>query len=1398
MANSPLSVWDVRVVYATTLAIRSYIPRWTSLEFSDQLSDVGSGKITLDYNDTFVDQFNTEFGFGTLFDGSHAIQILRNQTLVFTFLIEDVDVQRAGYAQETIIAGRGIAAQLDWAAVLPENYSLASEAEMGEGIQLLPRELKGYEFLARFATTANLSAVYAYSELSGTLTASANGAFPTTDGITEIGLNDTILVKNQTNTAHNGVYLITNLGSGSTKWVLERDANLAYYDDRWCYVGARTFVEEGTANGQKAFQMDTCPSSEATEPRLGTTAITFSAATTVFTAVGGFYILFKEADTGYELSMQQGATWGDTRTGYGRGGVGNKVAWALSLDSVLNSSEGLTDSKGSTPKDGGNITLDYGKTLLETISTVCEQTECHWHVSPTGVISIARKPNNLYVVPFATDRTAGSSAVMLPLPLANSSQTKTSSRDLRSVVFATNSYMINSSKDADILATHGRRESFYTGPGNDTIAVSNTAIAGLKKAAGLTFGIDIDFVETEDRQAFLDFGLGDKVLVEYDIGSYEPRIVNGISVSIGSDMQTSVQLTFEAVIPDALVKLQNQSIYGSAEGSRLKTLVSSQPRVAAASIRNAPVPSIEGMSNRVSVSWETSASQNASGYEVVVYRTDFLNRITAASRSANVATLTSADAPLLQVGDLVTVIMANATNSAYNTTNAAVTATYAPNVIGGTFSYANTAGNASGVLLDGSMFEGGFKISSYARSVNNTTITTSRTHGFTVGQKVIIDNTGNTTVDDFAVTIISVPTTTTFIYANSGPDTSGTPAAATVKLIVEYRSTRVPARTSSAIVEGLATSGRPYLTKVISLNSNGDHAESTAARGFFSAGGGVNGQAVDEYALQVVGGAIKSPNYLAGNTGWIIRNDGSSEFSSVTVRGAITASTIDIGSGNTSFHVDTAGNIWSGNAALGSAPFKVLNTGALTATGANISGTITATSGTFNGRLQAGDIYIPSFASPVFSVTTGGALTATNANITGTITASSGSFTGKITVPGTATQFGKNINDAANYQGIKIGGLAGEWKNAWVERSDGSVYFNAQNVAGTNRFYMDSSDSLLSMGNGVFSVNNAGAMTATSGTIGGWKINSSSIQSANNEVTLNSAGDFTMGSNANDRATITSNGDFFVTGYDGAQVGNTRMYGGFFNVKKGANAGATEANCQVTFQAISFFKATNTGSYGVWINGGNDGGSAFIDVGETGITDNGSVSASGWFRSKGDTGWYNQTYGGGIYMEDTTWIRTYNNKNFYCNTQIRSNFFSFESTTVSDSADTLVRDATNGRIYIKNSSRDLKENIFNITNSLDTLEKLSPVSFNWKMSEEDKQDEYKILTKQTYKTMGFVLEDVVDISPELVTWRKKEEDGSLYPGYWKTDDFIALAIQGIKELNKKVSDLELELSILKG
>jgi hypothetical protein len=47
------------------------------------------------------------------------------------------------------------------------------------------------------------------------------------------------------------------------------------------------------------------------------------------------------------------------------------------------------------------------------------------------------------------------------------------------------------------------------------------------------------------------------------------------------------------------------------------------------------------------------------------------------------------------------------------------------------------------------------------------------------------------------------------------------------------------------------------------------------------------------------------------------------------------------------------------------------------------------------------------------------------------------------------------------------------------------------------------------------------------------------------------------------------------------------------------------------------------------------------------LTVNGQLIVSDWFRSTGNTGWYSNTYGGGIYMTDGTWVRVYNGKRFF-------------------------------------------------------------------------------------------------------------------------------------------------------
>lgn len=43
----------------------------------------------------------------------------------------------------------------------------------------------------------------------------------------------------------------------------------------------------------------------------------------------------------------------------------------------------------------------------------------------------------------------------------------------------------------------------------------------------------------------------------------------------------------------------------------------------------------------------------------------------------------------------------------------------------------------------------------------------------------------------------------------------------------------------------------------------------------------------------------------------------------------------------------------------------------------------------------------------------------------------------------------------------------------------------------------------------------------------------------------------------------------------------------------------------------------------------------------------GSIRATSWIRTDGATGWYSQSYGGGIHMTDSTWVRVYSDKQFY-------------------------------------------------------------------------------------------------------------------------------------------------------
>jgi hypothetical protein len=99
----------------------------------------------------------------------------------------------------------------------------------------------------RAATTGNLAANYSngIGGVGATLTGTTNGAFPLIDDveITTTNGGRGVLVRAQTNAAYNGRYNLTDLGSGTTPWVLTR---CGLCDQASEIPGSYTFVQAGT------------------------------------------------------------------------------------------------------------------------------------------------------------------------------------------------------------------------------------------------------------------------------------------------------------------------------------------------------------------------------------------------------------------------------------------------------------------------------------------------------------------------------------------------------------------------------------------------------------------------------------------------------------------------------------------------------------------------------------------------------------------------------------------------------------------------------------------------------------------------------------------------------------------------------------------------------------------------------------------------------------------------------------------------------------------------------------------------------------------------------------------------------------------------------------------------
>jgi hypothetical protein len=168
-----------------------------------------------------------------------------------------------------------------------------------------------------------------------------------------------------------------------------------------------------------------------------------------------------------------------------------------------------------------------------------------------------------------------------------------------------------------------------------------------------------------------------------------------------------------------------------------------------------------------------------------------------------------------------------------------------------------------------------------------------------------------------------------------------------------------------------------------------------------------------------------------------------------------------------------------------------------------------------------------------------------------------------------------------------------------------------------------------------------------------------------------------------------------------------------------------------------------------------------------------SISCSAWFRSNGTTGWYNDSYGGGIYQIDTTWVRIYSSKALYVANEI----------------------AATGNITAYYSDERLKTNLGNISNSIDIIKSLN--GFRYVNNELAKSVGY---SKEEIQ-LGVSAQEVQQVLPEIVSLAPFDMETSEFDGIitsksgenYLTVDYARLVpvlIEAIKELIERVEKLE--------
>jgi hypothetical protein len=200
---------------------------------------------------------------------------------------------------------------------------------------------------------------------------------------------------------------------------------------------------------------------------------------------------------------------------------------------------------------------------------------------------------------------------------------------------------------------------------------------------------------------------------------------------------------------------------------------------------------------------------------------------------------------------------------------------------------------------------------------------------------------------------------------------------------------------------------------------------------------------------------------------------------------------------------------------------------------------------------------------------------------------------------------------------------------AWKNYGNGHTIFDASNGTSPD-------------GTAVNSSNSAAAWTGSYPTLMGWNGSQTYGVRVDSARIADSA---TTCANYLPLAGGTISGNLSVTG--GLFADSILYVGGAGNASsiemRDADEGSRTIHCNS--QRVGFL--TQAGGWGSYCD---DAGSWYSDAHiyapSGNVTAGGAMYASNWYRSHGNTGWHSETYGGGIWMTDSTYVRTYNNKSF--------------------------------------------------------------------------------------------------------------------------------------------------------